>query len=186
MKTLDQELTAGKTVTLPCNGTFFTLLSAASSVDVHFVMEGKGAVGEVCEGIKAGFWYEAPGRISKIILTSATDQVIQWGYSFGKAGYSTTTIQQAQATTSDNAAAESLTTAAALILSGDAGRRRVILTAHRDNAGAVAVGGPSLDSDNAARWLEPGESWIDTDSAPAAVYALAETDGDLVCIEVAT
>lgn len=185
MKTLEQTLSAGQTVTLPCNGSFFTLMEAAGPVDVHFVMEGRGAVGETCEGIKAGFWYEAPGRISKIILTSASAQNVKWGYSYGRAGYSTTTIQQSQASVTDNEDAVTLGTSAALALAGDATRSRLILTAHRDNAGAIALGGPALTTANAARWLEAGESYIETDAAPAAVYALAETAGDQLCIEVA-
>lgn len=185
MKTLDQTLTAGQAVTLPCNGTFFFLMEAAAPLSVHFVMQGKGAVGEQCDGIRSGFQYEAPGVISKIIVTSETDQVIKWGYSFGRASYSTTTISQLQATTTENLEPVSLGVTATLILTGDATRRRLILTNPTTNTGAIALGGPSLTAANAARWLEPGDSYIETDAAPAAVYGLADVAEEEINIEVA-
>ena len=64
-------------------------------------------------------------------------------------------------------------------------RTRVIVTAPYSNAGSVAIGGPSLTVDNAARWLEPGDSYVENDAAGAALYALAITAGDKICLEVA-
>lgn len=184
MQTITETLTAGQWVTLPCDGRFFMLLESAGGVDLRFRGEGRGT-NDICEGITAGFKYQAARQMTSVMMRSATGGVVKYAYADGTGGYDRSVIVAEQAVATDNEAPVTLGTSAALALAGDATRRRLILTAHRDNAGAIALGGPALTSANAARWLEAGESYIETDAAPAAVYALAETAGDVLCVEVA-
>lgn len=185
MQTVTETLEAGKWKTVPAEGLFFMLLEAAAPVDLIFIGMGSGT-GQPCEAVTAGFKVKHASMMTSVRVRSAVATVIKYAYSMGDGGYDRSEIITQQASITDNLApVEPDTAAAELVLSGDATRRRVILTAHRDNTGAIALGGPALTAANAARWLEAGESYIETDAAPAAVYALAEVAGDALCIEVA-
>ena len=98
--------------------------------------------------------------------------------------YKILSTQGGKADTSDNLAPVVLGAAASQALPKSS-RTRVMLTAHPENSDRIAIGGPSLTADNAARWLEPGDSYVENDAASAAVYALALSPGDKLCIEVA-
>lgn len=185
MRTIDIALIAGTSHKLSVMGYYLTLLEAAAPVDMEIEFVGKAGNPDIGRGVREGYGENFPEMTNSVTITSATDQVIKVAYGLGQIKMDRSTIVAAQAAASDNIEPVTLGTSAALALSGGATRRRLILTAHRDNAGAIALGGPALTTANAARWLEAGESYIETDAAPAAVYALAETAGDLLCIEVA-
>lgn len=184
-RSIDISLQAGVTKKVSAMGRYLTILEAAGPVDVEIEFVGKAGNPEICTGLRQGYGENFAEMTNSVTLTSATDQVIKIAYGMGQIRMDRSSIISIQAESTDNADPVTLGTSAALALAGDASRQRVILTAHRDNAGAIALGGPALTTANAARWLEAGESYIETDAAPAAVYALAETAGDLLCIEVA-
>lgn len=188
MRTYQQTLTAGEAVTLTVNGNFFALIEAAGAVDLAFQYvgaAGSGGLTEIANGMQAGYSETFPGMLTAVSVTSSIDQVVVYGCGYGTARFDRTSIINSQATTTDNLAPVALGITATLILSGDATRRRLILTNPSTNTGAIALGGPSLTAANAARWLEPGDSYIETDAAPAAVYGLADVAGEEINIEVA-
>lgn len=185
MRTRRVVLQAGVKKPMPVNGNFFQIVEAAGPLTVTLHTEGKGQDGDPNEGVRAGFYIESPHQISQVVFLSDTDQVIRYSGGNGRAGYSAFSLITSQSATTDNIEPAVLTTGAELVIAADNTRRRLVLTAHRDNAGAVAVGGPALTAANAARWLNAGESYVENDAAPAALYALAETADDLLCIEVA-
>ena len=184
MRTYEKTLTAGEPAHLPVSGTFFILLESVADLSVTFNFYGTSATTDTAT-IPPGYWEEFPNQLRDMEVTSAITQTIKYGCSFGRAGVSTAEIITRQATTSDNLDPETLTTTAAMVLAAAAGRQRVIFTAPLTNAGAVALGGTSLTAVNACRWLDPGDTCEEIGAAPAAHYALAEVDGDSLCIEVA-
>lgn len=191
MRTYQQALTAGETVTLTVNGSFFALIEAAGAVDLEFQYVGSAGSGgytEIAKGMMAGYSETFPGMLTSVSVTSAISQTVLYGCGVGLARFDRTTITSQQATVSDNSAATlAATDTPEEILAADSTRRRLILTAHPDNTGTVLLGGPSLDGygSNAARRLEAGDSWVDDTAAAAAVWA-AGAAGDVVCIEVST
>lgn len=185
MRTVIKTLQAGQPVKVSATGYFLTLLSAPGPIDIEVEMVGKAGSGDIMIGIPEGYSEQFPEMFNAVTLTSQTDQEVKIGYAMGTVRIDRSTIINQQATTTDNLEPVTLGTAAALALPAQSGRLRVILTAHPDNVDAVSPGGPALTADNAARWLDPGESYIETDAAPAAVYALAKVAGDRLCIEVA-
>lgn len=185
MRTVYIDLKAGKTKKVSVTGVFLTLLSAAGPVDMEVEMIGKAGNPDVMQGLIEGYSEQFLEMFNSVTLTSATDQTIKIGYAMGTVRMDRSTIISQQSTVTDNLDPVTLGAAAALALAAQSGRRRLILTADNGNADAIALGGPSLTAVNAARWLQPGESYIETDAAPAAVYALAVVAGDKLMIEVA-
>lgn len=188
MRTYQQALTAGETVTLTVNGSFFALIEAAGAVDLEFQYVGAAGTGgytEIAKGMNAGYSEVFPGMLTSVIVSSSIDQQILYGCGSGSARFDRTAITSSQASITDNIDPVALGITATLVLAADATRRRLILTNPTTNTGAIALGGPSLTAANAARWLEPGDSYIETDAAPAALYGLADIAGEEINIEVA-
>jgi hypothetical protein len=191
MRTYQQTLTAGETVTLTVNGNFFALIEAAGAVNLAFQYigaAGSGGLTEIANGMQAGYSETFPGMLTAVSVTSSIDQIVVYGCGYGTARFDRTSITSQQATASANSAYTlTATDTPEEVLTADATRRRLILTAHPDNTGTVLLGGPSLDGSgsNAARRLDAGDSWIDETAAAAAVWA-AGAAGDVICVEVAT
>ncbi len=185
MRTTRIKLVAGQQKKVSATGVFLTLLSAAEPIDIEVEMIGKAGNPDVMTGIPQGYAEQFVEMFNAVSLTSAIDQEIQIGYAMGTVRVDRSTIINQQATVTDNLDPVALGTSAALALAAQSDRLRLILTADQGNADAIALGGPALTAVNAARWLQPGESYIETDAAPAAVYALAVVAGDKLLIEVA-
>lgn len=185
MRTVDISLTAGEAKKVSVTGYYLTLLSAAAPVDLEVEMVGKAGHSDVSTGLPEGYGEQFPEMFNSITVTSAINQTVKFGYAMGVVKIDRTTIVNSQAPTTDNIAPVALGITATLILTNAASRRRLILTNPSTNTGAIALGGPSLTAANAARWLEPGDSYIETDAAPAAVYGLADVAGEEINIEVA-
>lgn len=187
MKTGRETIRPGAAKKLPCDGTFFMLLEAAFPVSVTFIMEGQGTTSGDSVGVGAGFYVRPVERMSYAVVTSLgeSDQEIQYMYGDGVAGYERLFLTLAQATAVEHGVM-TLTDAPDLYFPGDAARRRMIVTAHPDNAGEVALGGSdAMTYANAARRLAPGEAWVDEVAAGAPLYAVAVTAGDSICVEIA-
>mgnify|MGYP000305290234 CR=1 FL=1 len=188
MRTVLISLTAGEAKKVSVTGYYLTLLSAAAPVDLEVEMVGKAGHSDVSTGLPEGYGEQFPEMFNSITITSDISQTVKFGYAMGVVKVDRSTIVSSQAATSDNSAATlAATDTPEEILAADNTRRRLILTAHPDNTGTVLLGGPSLDGSgsNAARRLEPGDSWVDETAAAAAVWA-AGTINDVICIEVAT
>lgn len=185
MRTVEISLTAGEAKKVSVTGYYLTLLSAAAPVDLEVEMVGKAGHSDVSIGLPEGYGEQFPEMFNSITITSDISQTVKFGYAMGVVKVDRTTIVNSQATTTDNLSPVALGITATLIMTGDATRRRLILTNPSTNTGAIALGGPSLTAANAARWLEPGDSYIETDAAPAAVYGLADVAGEEINIEVA-
>lgn len=187
MKTGRETLKPGQPKKLPCDGDFFMLLETAFPVSVTFIKAGQGATTGDSVGVGSGFYVRSKEPLSYAVVTSLgdADQEIQYIYGEGSAGYERLYLTLAQATAVEHGVFE-LTDTTEIYLPGDAGRRRLIVTAHPENADLVGLGGAAeLDADNAARRLAAGESWIDEIAAGAPLFAFAVSPGDRICVEVA-
>lgn len=185
MRTHSQTFEAGETRSVTVNGNFFVLLDASGPVDLEFEFVGASGATDICRGIEAGYSEQFVEQITAVHITSASAQTVKYGYARGVVKFDRSVIITQQSSATDNIEPVTLNAVADVVLPGDSGRRRVIFAASRDNVGDIALGGPSLTAANAARWLSPGEAYIENDAAGAPVYALADNVGDVVCIEVA-
>lgn len=174
MATVTQQLTANTRHKLPCNGSFFQLLSANAPLKVNFYSVNN-AQPDSHENIPQGFWYKSNTRLDFVEFESATDQLVSYLYAQGQTGIdrSETVTTLAQGTVITDTAPVSVGIASALALAANAGRKRVIFTADAANAGTIALGGASVTLANSAILLEAGDSFIDDKAAIAEYHAIA-------------
>lgn len=185
MRTVTISLTAGMAKKVSVNGYYLTLIQAAAAIDMEVEMVGKAGSADVSTGIPEGYGEQFPEMFNAVTLTSAISQTIKMGYSLGVVKFDRTTITSQQATTATHATA-TMTTGAVQMVAADTVRRRIIATAHPNNVGTICLGGGNtLTTANAARRLAAGESFIDEVAAAAALWALSDVAGDVLCIEVA-
>lgn len=184
MQTKTETLIIGKN-DLTGQARFFYLLECQNPVDITFVMQRNGGT-ETAQGIKQGYWFEAPELISQIIVTSATAQDIKWAYTMGRGGYDLAPLLLGQANIIGNLAPVATVGAAAAELIVPAGLHKGVAFRNDDaNTDRLAIGGPGVTFANAVHILAPGEVYTDDNAAAAAFYAIAETNaGQIVRVEV--
>lgn len=185
MHTYDETLQANVSRTLPVNGTYFILLESAVPLTINFeATAGRGV--ERAKGIEPGYWYEAPGGMSRIEVTSTVDQTIRYACSFGRGGYDTRSVQIKQGTVITDADPVTVAATVTPIMVADGTRKGAVFLADDTNVGRIAIGGAGVTFANAAIILAPGEDYADDNAAAAAWYAIAETAGDLLRVQERT
>lgn len=185
MRTIPIKLIAGQQKKISATGVFLALLSASGPIDLEVEMIGKAGNPDVMKGIPEGYSEVFPEMFNSITITSSTDQTVKVGYSMGQARIDRSTIVSQQSTATDNIAPVPVLDSATPILGGLSTRRRIVALNPDTNTGKIGLGGPSLTAANCARWLSPGDAYVETDAAPAPLYAIAEVSGESLCVEVA-
>ena len=183
MRTQQKEFTAGQTETLTVNGDFFVLLSSQAPVDLEFEYVGQSGATDICLGIEAGYSEQFPAQLTAVKVTSATAQVIKYGYGLGVVKFdrvvTETTVQQG--TVIEDIAPETVGASRVLVL-GTAIRKRAIFTADSANTGVIYVGGSGVTTANGAIVLAAGDSWIEDTAANADFYAVASAAAQVLRI----
>lgn len=174
MRTHEKSFTAGQSETLTINGNFFVLLSSDAPVDLEFEYVGQSGATDICLGIEEGYSEQFPAQLTAVKVTSATAQVIKYGYGTGIVKFdrvvSQTTVHQSTAIQDHNPVV--VGTSAGLVLAGGS-RSRIIFTADSANVGLITLGGEDVTTANGAIILAAGDSWVETIAADAAFYAVA-------------
>lgn len=178
MRTQQKQFAAGQTETLTVNGDFFVLLSSQAPVDLEFEYVGQSGATDICLGIEAGYSEQFPAQLTAVKVTSATAQVIKYGYGLGVVKFdrvvTETTVQQGTVIADISPATvgnyRSLVLAAAI-------RKRVIFTADSTNTGVIYLGGSGVTTANGAIVLAAGDTWIEDTAANAEFYAFASANG---------
>lgn len=184
MRTYSKTLTAGETVNLPVNGTFFVLLSAAAAVRVSFTLNGTSGNFDNAT-IPPGYWEKFPYELRTMEITSDVDQDITYGCSWGEAGITQSETVIRQASTLNNLDTATVGTVSDVCKPANASHKRSVFTAGPDNSGLIYLGGPDVSTGNAAIILAAGETWEETGAAAAAWYAVADSADQLLRIMTA-
>lgn len=182
MRTLSERLEAGVAISLPVDGTFFTLLESAAPLDIDFeALNGRGV--ERGRGLEAGYWFEDLRGIVAIKVTSPVAQTIKYACSFGRGGYDLRTVTMRQASAITNLPTVTVGAVAAEVVGGDNTRKGLVFLWDEGNAGRVALGGPDVTFGNACIILEPGDDWPEDNAAAAPWYAVTESGTGTMRIE---
>lgn len=136
MKTKSILISAGKTVHIDENATYFHLLETSAPIDISFVRDG--AIFADAKGIEYGFFSEPSGGIHGLEITSATAQTIKIATALGRGGYNRTTgavsiIQNQGAFTHTQ---KSVTNTNQVGLDANAGRKYLLI---QNNAAAAVL-----------------------------------------------
>jgi len=183
MQTKTETLTVG-TNHLTGQARYFYLVECANAVDVTFVMQRNGGT-EKAEGIRQGYWFEAPELITEIIVESDTVQDFKWAYTNGRGGYDRDQLAMAQGVTITNAAPVTVgNTVAVLVRAANSTDKGIAIRSDDSNTDRIAIGGAGVTFANAVHIIEPGEVFSDDNAAHAAFYAISESAaGQVVRVE---
>lgn len=186
MRTHEVTLAANETIKATLNGNFFVLLSAQAPVDMQFLTV-DGGQNDISKGIEAGYSEQFTEQLTAVYFTSATAQVIKYGYAKGAVSFdrvvNVTSLQQSTVIT--NTAPATVSTSAASVLAASATRKRIVFTADSANAGTIYLGGSGISTTNGAIMLTSGDSWIEDTAAAAQWYAVASIAGQTLRISEA-
>jgi hypothetical protein len=179
MRTIPRVLAAGVVDRFEASGRYFRLMQTSSAVDVEFFKTGRSVY--TASGVEAGFYALPDGGFDALQITSALSQTIKIALSDGTGGYDRSqgdvNATAVQASALANVAEVTVGVAEVAALATGAGRKLVIFRAPVSNAGPVALGATGIALATAAIVLQPGDTWRESDAAPAAWVAISDGAG---------
>lgn len=166
---------------LDCDGMFFQLVSSSAPISIDFRVPNS-AQQDQYESIPIGFWFESKQKMTAIQVVSPVDQEISYIVSNGRTGIDRSAIVTvlAQGSAISNRAPATVDDEPGVILEGNTARQRAVFTSDPANTQLIVLGGPDVTFDNGTIILEPGDTWKETDSAPAAIFAVAGGPGQIL------
>lgn len=190
--TLPLVLAANIEADINFSGEQFYLESAASPVDVVFLDDTGGTLGQA-KGVKSGFNvnFAGKGHISATRITSTIAQTIRVAIADGSINFNAITgtinaINQ-QATLVTNTTA-TVGIVAASVVGADLARKTIVFAVNKDTInGRIAIGGLGVTFDNASIILDADyPAYVDTTCACAQRYAIADVAGQTLRMEIGT
>lgn len=198
MQQIIQTLSAGQTLDLAIAGDYFRLQSCPDPVDIVFYKAQK----EIsrASGMDTGFYLIPSGGYDRVVLTTATAQTVKLMFIEGNGGYDHFNVDitsalnaltvnimgQAQmsliqADTIVDKTPVTVGTSAVLLAAASAARKA--LRIFNGGTADVYIGSSAVTTTNGALKVGPGQTWIETDAAPAAWYGTSSAAGQSVRIQ---
>lgn len=181
LSTREIPLAAGVAVTIGANGRKFCLLESTGRLDVVFIDVSGQTVGEASQ-ILDGIGILMPRDFYKLRLSSATAQTVRIAMASEDVDFTrvsgTVTANVVQATSITNGAAVAVSNVAATAILAAGSRKKATFHNPAANTGAMNLGGALVTAANAAIVLQPGDTWSESEAAPAAWYAVAAVNGE--------
>ncbi|HYD63325.1 MAG TPA: hypothetical protein VEC35_23415 [Noviherbaspirillum sp.] len=190
MQQFIQAMGAGSTWTLQTGGEYFRLVTCPDPVDVKFY-RGQVEVASATQ-MDTGFYLKPAGGFDRVDITSATAQTVKIMVIDGDGGYDhfnvdisgTATMTTKQAATVNDVAAVAVGLAATQLVAASATRRGLRFF----NAGTadVYLGGAGVTVAGGAIKISAGQTWIESEAAPAAWYGISGTAAQSIRIQELT
>lgn len=172
---LPARIVAGVPSRLAASGRFFVLMESGGPVSISFLDHRDSEIGSA-NNISAGFKAPLSADFTKILVTSDTDQDIKYACGVHGVDYNRIT---GQVTVAGPGALQDMEPAAvgtdaSLIAAAYSARTTLAICNPPDAAGVLAVGGPAVEFNKAAYYIEPGDT-LEFPAPAAAVYGVYET-----------
>lgn len=168
-------------------GALFELLETVNPVNV-IVYDRDGQVLHRAEDVEEGYFIDRSGveHFARVEIETSGSEAVKFLVTDGHAGnrrVPAIVSEILQGTTITNVAEATIGAAESQVAAASSTRRSLRFRAADANAGPIYLGATGITTANGCVRLQPGDTWVESDGAAAAWYAISDGAGRLLRIQ---